>query len=1019
MINRLIEYAIQNRVIIIILTLILFGLGIKSFIDLPVDVYPDLNAPVVNIMTESHGTAPEDVETLITFPVESAMRALPYVKRVRSNSTLGLSKVTVEFEYGTDIYFARQLVSEKLQMIAQSLPDESDAPFIGPISSMFADAIEFTIQGGNLYDMREFADWELKPRLQTVPGVSNVVTMGGLIRQVQVLIDPNRMLNFGIHAEEVVTALKENNINASGGFLDKGAEEQIIRGLGRIASINDVRQIVLKSVKGIPITINEIADVEFGPYIRRGTAGESGEEVIIVTVQNQYNANVMKTIQGVEEVLDDVKSELPEGWTIQTFYNQLDMITKSIRNVSSSILLGAVFVILILYLFLNNVRSTLIVAVVIPLSAVFAFIFFRLFNLSLNIMTLGGLAIGLGMIVDSSIIMTENIFRHLQDCDSDFKGAVLNGAKEVGRPIFYAIVILLAVFAPIFTLQGIEGRMFIPLTIAVSAAVLGSLLISLTLTPVLTSLIFRERPDACKDGWLLSHLKKGYAPLLKSALAKPRALFLISAFIIVAGVLSAFFVGSEFMPEMDESALLVDIQLPPEASLEESSRIATLVSRSIAGLPDVERMVRATGKARGAEHTAPVNLTHANCVLVPKENRSRSIEEIKQDIRRVTSDIPGVFVQINAPLQHRINHVATGIRSTIAVKIFGESLGEIQEIAKQIKSHMSEIEGVTDLQIEQGAGQPQLTIQMNRPALARYGLSIKEVSELIEIALNGKVATEWIQTHKRTDVFVRYLEPYRNDPETIRNLLIETKEGFRLPLSAVADIREDQGPNVIRRENALRRGVVQCNVTGRDMGRVVRDIKTEIGLMDMPEGYFVTFGGTYENQIRAMRQLTLVVLLTIIMVFSLLVISFRSLRQALLILINIPLALVGGMLILLISGNTLSVPSIVGFIALIGIAVQDGIVLVTHINKKRDSGMEMEDAILQAGRNKIRPVLLTSFTTMLGLLPLVLRNASGSEIQKPLALVIMFGLFFSTLLTLIVLPVLYGLLERNRALKNH
>ena len=473
MINRLIEYALKNRIVILLLTLVLLITGIQSLLDLPVDVYPDLNAPVVNIMTESDGTAPEDIETLITFPLESAMRALPHVKRVRSNSTLGLSKVTVEFEYGTDIYFARQLVSEKLQMITDQLPDDTHSPFIGPISSMFADAIEFTIEGDSLYAIRDFADWELKPRLQTVPGVSNVVNMGGFIRQVHVLIDPNRLLNFGIQVEQVVSALKKNNINASGGFLSRDAEEQIVRGLGRITSIEDVKDVVLRSVEGVPVTVDDIAEVRFGPYVRRGTAGEGKREVVIVTVQNQYSANVLTTIQGVEQILDKVKSKLPAGWTIKPFYNQLDMITKSINNVSGAILLGSVFVILVLFLFLNNFRSTLIVAVVIPLSAVFAFLFFRLFDLSLNIMTLGGLAIGLGMIVDSSIIMTENIFRHLQDCDSDFKGAVLRGAKEVGRPIFFAILILLAVFAPIFTLQGIEGRMFIPLTSIIPVDVFG------------------------------------------------------------------------------------------------------------------------------------------------------------------------------------------------------------------------------------------------------------------------------------------------------------------------------------------------------------------------------------------------------------------------------------------------------------------------------------------------------------------------------------------------------------------
>ena len=816
---------------------------------------------------------------------------------------------------------------------------------------MFADAVEFTLKGGDLFIMRDFAEWHLKPRLQTVAGVSNVVVMGGFLKQYHVLLNPHQLLAYGLHAHDVVDALKANNVNSSGGFVEAGPEEKVIRGLGRIQQLEDITAVVLKTVRGVPVTVADVAEVQIGAYVRRGTTGENGQEVVTVTVQNQYNANVLKTIQGVEAVLADVQNDLPPGTSVEIYYNQLDMINKSIGTVTGSITLGAMLVIGVLYLFMGNLRSTLVVAAAIPLSAIFAFVFFRLFGLTINIMTLGGLAIGLGMIVDSSIIMAENIYRHMQE-DGSRREAVLRGAREVGHPIFYAILILLAVFGPIFTLQGIEGRMFIPLTFAVSAAVLGSLIISLTITPVLAAFFFKRFPGGHGQSRFLSWLHKRYKPVLAYALGHGRRMMVSSLAILVLGVGAFFWVGSEFMPEMDESSLLVDVLLPPESSLTESSRIASLVAQRVSELPDVIRVVRSTGKAKAAEHAAPINLTHANCVLVPKEKRHASIEAIKAQIRAATDGIPGVNIQINAPLQHRINHVATGIRSAIAVKIFGDNMDTIAELSEKVKGVMAEVPGVTDLQIEQVQGVPQLQVRFDRQKLARYGLNVGEVSRLIEIAFNGEVATELIEAQKRYEIFVRYQEPYRHNAATLSNLLIETPAGYRIPLSEVARIDEEAKPALIRRENALRRGVVQCNTANRDMGGVVRDIKRQLETLELPDGYFISFGGTYENQIRAMRQLIWAVGLTVGIVFALLVLSFRSLGNALLILINIPLALAGGMLILLITGHTLSVPSIVGFIALIGIAVQDGIVLVTHLTHYRQEGMDPEAAALKAGRQQ-------------------------------------------------------------------
>lgn len=1014
MINRIIEYAVKNRAVIVIATLIASGIGWHYLKELPVDVYPNLNSPVVTIIAENPGMAPEDVETLITFPLESSLNSLPYVNRVRSNSALGISLINVEFDYGTDIYFARQLVSEKLQLIAPMLPDGTIPPIIGPVSSMFADAVEFTIEGDDLFEMRDFAEWTLKPRLQTVPGVSNVINFGGYLKQYQVRLDPNLMLNYGVTAGDVMRTLAANNVNSSGGYLYEGPSEKIVRGMGRIRTIDDIRNIVVREHDGVPVYVGTVADVAVGAAVRRGSAGQSGREVVAVTVQNQYNSNVLNTIRGVQAVIDDIGGALGKGYTIDIFYTQLDMIMKSIRNIFNSMLVGAVLVILVLVLFLNNVRSAFVVSLAIPLSGVAAIIVLKFYGLTINIMTMGGLAVGLGMIVDSSIIMAENIHRRTLKGDIPFADALLVGAREVGRPIFYSTVILLAVFAPIFTLGGIEGRMFIPLAFAVSAAVFGSLVVSLTVTPVMASLVFSRKAKADGGGVIISLIKRLYHPLLEHTLSHPWRMVATCVVVVALGVGLFFRVGAEFMPEMDESSLVMDVLLPPETSLDESARVASLVSRRVAEIPEVVKVVRRTGRAEGAEHAEPVNLTEANVVLVPKEEREADIETVKEKIRDATAGIPGVSILLNPPLQHRINHVVTGTKSAVAVKIFGENIATATEIADRIADIMRGVEGVVDLQREQITGVPQLQIRIDRSKIARYGLNVADISDIIEIALNGKSATELVETQKRYDIFVRYAEEYRDTAAKIGDILVETPAGFKVPLSELADFIQDQSPSIIRRENALRRVMVQCNVTGRDMGSVVEDIKRGIANEDIPEGYFVSFGGTYENQMRAMRQLALAVIATVIIVFCLLVVSFHSFRNALLILVNIPLALVGGVIILYLTGNTLSVPSIVGFIALTGIAVQDGIVLVSHITGYRREGLSVREAVVEGGMNKIRPVLMTTFTTMFGLFPLALGSATGSEMQKPLAFVIMFGLLFSTAVTLLVVPTLYLAIEKGK-----
>jgi len=1018
MLEKIPEFVIRNRILILLAVVILIVAGIWTMRQLPVDVYPDLNAPVVTVVAENHGMAPEEIETLITFPLESAFNSLPYVARVRSSSMLGISLIYIEFEYGTDIYFARQLVAEKLQIASADLPEGTEDPFMGPVSSMFADAVEFTITGeDDLFAIRDITEWTIKPRLQTVSGVSNVINFGGLLKQYHVLIDPNKLINYDITVRHVLDVLSENNRNSSGGYLIADTEEKLIRGLGRVETIDDIGNIVVTERDGVPVFIKQVADVRIGPFLRRGSAGENGSEVVAVTVQNRYNANVLDTINNVSVEIDNLKSAFGDRLNLSVFYTQLDMIQRAISNVGNAIVFSAVLVVLVLFVFLGNIRTTIIAAVTIPLSVIIAFIFMRIFNLTFNIMTMGGLAVGIGMMVDASIIMTENIYRHVQHEGKNAMQSVISGAKDVVRPIFFATLILLAAFAPVFTLHGLEGKMFVPLAVAVSTALLGSLIISLTLTIVLCSYVLKPGTQIRRETAVIRFFKKYYNPLLNFSLKNRGLMVTVCVVLIVIALIAVPFVGTEFMPEIDESSLIMDILLPPGTSLSESTRIANNVAAEVAKIPEVLRVVNRTGRAEGAEHAEPVNLTETNVVLVPKEERSRSLHDIEESIRGRVGNIPGVLVSLVSPLQHRINHTLTGTKAAVAVKLFGDNLLTLRQYALQIEELVQGTAGAVDVQLEQTTGVPQLRIELDRERIARFGVNINDVSDVIEIALNGKVASDIIEAQKRYDLFVRFDERYRNNVDRIKNILIDTPSGARVPLSDLASFTMDQGPSIIRKEGTLRRVMVQCNVDGRDMGGFVNDIRERISAIDLPDGYFVSFGGTYENQISAMRQLFVVVLLTILFVFILLYTTFDSVRQAFLIVINVPLAMIGGVFVLLLTGINLSVPSIVGFIALSGICVQDGIVLVNQVRIFRSQGVPVREALVKAGNTKLRPVLITTFTTILGLLPLILSGGTGSEIQRPLGLVLIAGLVFSTCLTLVVLPTFYAIFE-EKAMKN-
>jgi cobalt-zinc-cadmium resistance protein CzcA len=832
-----------------------------------------------------------------------------------------------------------------------------------------------------------------------------------LLKQYHVLIDPNRLINYGITIRHILDVLSANNRNSSGGFLVEGAEERLIRGLGRIETVEDIENIVVAERDGLPVFIRQIADVQIGPFVRRGAASENGEEIVAITVQNQYNANVMHTIQGAEAEVHRLQQTFGNDVRLSIFYTQLEMIERAISNVRNALYFGAALVVLILLVFLGNLRTTLVVTLTIPLSLVTAFIFMRAVGLTLNIMTMGGLAVGIGMMVDASIIMAENIFRHVQQDDTSRREAIRRGAQDVIRPIFFATLIFLASFAPVFTLHGLEGKMFVPLAVAVSTALLGSLVVSLSLTIVLCGFLLRGYETKQQETAVIRFFKKLYNPLLDFSLDHRALMLAIGALLFICALVAVFYVGTEFMPEIDESSLIMDILLPPGTSLGESTRVADSISREVSKFPEVLRVVNRTGRAEGAEHAEPVNLTEANVILVPKEERSTSIQEIQESIRALVGEVPGVSVSLNSPLQHRINHTLTGTKAAIAVKLFGDDLELLNRLAESVEEIVEATPGTADVRLEQTSGVPQLRVELAREKIARYGINVNDVSEVIEIALNGKVASQIIETQKRYDLFLRFKEPYRSNIQQIGNILIDTPSGARVPLSELASLEPTKGPPIIRKEGTLRRVLVQCNVKDRDLGSVVAELQQSVEELELPEGYFIIFGGTYENQIRAMRQLSIVVTVTILIVFILLYTTFNSLKQAFLIVFNVPHAMVGGILMLYLTGLHLSVPSIVGFLALAGICVQDGIVLINQIRLNREHGLPLRESLVKAGNTKMRPVLITTFTTILGIMPLILSSGTGSEIQRPLGLVLVAGILFSTFLTLVVLPTIYSVFE--------
>ncbi|OQY27445.1 MAG: hypothetical protein B6244_10765 [Candidatus Cloacimonetes bacterium 4572_55] len=1020
MLDKLIEISLRERLVALIILIGITLFGIYRYNKLPVDAFPDISPIMASIFAEAHGMAPEEIERLITFPIETAMNGLPSVTQIKSTSAFGLAVIYVYFEDDVDIYFARQIVAERLASAMADLPDMHEPPALGPISTGLGQIFMYyltldkdTDTGGkepNTY-LREINDWVVKFQLQTVTGVTDILSVGGHVLQYQIQVSPDAMNQYQIGLEDVVAAIQDNNRNAGGQFLVIGQEEYLVRGLGLLQNLEDIRNLQIKVVNGSPIRVSDVARVDFGNEIRRGVATRNGEEEVVSGIVLQlFGENTSAVIGRLYEKIPDLQASLPEGVTIVPYYEQAELVKHATDTVKSALLIGGVLVLVALLIFLGNFRTAFIVALALPLCALIAVIFMGIKGLSANLMSLGGIAIGIGMLGDGAIVMVENIYRQLGDptnAKREKLDIIKAAAHEVGRPIVFSIAIIIIVFLPIFTLQDVEGKMFTPLAFTITFALIGSIFAALVMAPVLSSYLLKS--GTRKEPAFLDMMKNRYRNLVNWSLKHKKLIVTAALISFIAAIGVMPFLGAEFIPTLEEGSILIGVAMAPSISLEKATQTTMQLERQIMAYPEVTQTVSRIGRPEAGSHPHPVNYAEVHIDLTPKSTwRFSSKEELIQALNDDLKEYPGVQLSFTQPIQNAFDELLSGVKTQLAIKLFGEDLTVMQTKATEIRNVIDTIPGLVDLSVEQSFGQPQVQVIANRDACARYGVTVADVLELVELAIGGEVIDQLYLNTRRFGIFIRYQEPYRVDTQAIRQLLVHTADSGLIPLAQIADVQEVIGPIQINREKNQRRWIIQANVRGRDMGGVVSDIRERIAeKIDLPPGYYLEYGGQFENQQRAMKRLSVIVPLAIGLIFFMLFLTFDNFRHAFLIIINVPMALIGGVFGLLITGEYLSVPASVGFIALFGIAMQNGVVLVSTIKQYSEQGLALDRSIIEAAIVRLRPVLMTAFTTILGLLPLLISTGIGSEVQRPLAIVIVFGLLTSTLLTLIVIPALY------------
>lgn len=1025
MISRLIRESFHAPLLTALLVAAGSVIGAFWMQDLRRDVFPDLSAPVFNVIAQNPAMGAEELETAIAIPLEVALAGLPDVRRVRSNSQLGVSQVTIEFEPSADYFRSRQFVAERVAQVTGELPPGTDPPLISSLTGRLNEIFEFTLEAepgtADLMALRDLAEFEVNNRLLAVPGVAAVERLGGYLRQFQVQLDPERMSARRISLDEVMHAVEESNVNASGGIVAQGAIEWTVRALGRAQTIEDLRRTVVATRGDVPVLLGDVADIQEGAAVRRGIAHRLKGEVVSARVIKQFGADTVQVAAGIREAVEDIRRALPKGVQLRIVYDQSQLVNSALGGVGRAVMVGGVFVVLVILLLIGNVRAALIVTLTIPLSIALAGLFLHPLGIGLNTMTLGGLAIAVGLLVDAAIIMVENILHRLSGAASkrERRERALSAALEVARPIAFATLIVIVVFLPLFGMTGIEGRMYQPLAAAVIAAMVAALVLALTLVPIAAALLLRPpRSGADEDVAVLRKVKQWYAPLLDRCLRHPRVVAIVTLLIAVPAIVLGTRIGSDFMPQLDEGAFLLQTVLPAEAALDEVDRLNHRVEDILREVPEVEDVVRRTGRAERTED--PMPHTVSDVLVVLKTDRSRSLEDIENDMREQLEDVPGVAVLFTTPLGMRIDEGLGGTPADLSVRIFGPDLDELSRLAEQAEALVRGVDGIADLRAEQLTGLPQLQIAVNREAAARVGLAPGDVIRAVRIGLVGEEQSEIWLGQRRFDLVVRLREDHRTTFDAIRTLFIDGHDGTRIPLGQLANISQTFGPAAIRREAGSRRIAVEASVSGRDLGSTAAEVREILASqLKLPSGYFFDLGGRVESQTRASQALSLAIGAALFGVFVLLLMALGSAVEAVMILGTVPIAFVGGILALLLAGETWNVSSLVGLIGLFGIAVQNSLVLVTQTRGLVAEGRALPDAVREASIGRVRPKLMTAGTATLGLLPLLVLQLHGTEIERPLAIVMIGGLVTSTLFTLLVLPTFYlqvhGWLERRAA----
>ena len=1032
MLNKIIGFSLQNRILVLVASVLLLIGGTYTAMHTEVDVFPDLNAPTVVIMTEANGMAAEEVEQLVTFPVETAVNGATGVRRVRSSSTNGFSVVWVEFDWDTDIYLARQIVSEKLAVVSESLPANVGKPTLGPQSSILGEMliVGLTADSTSMLDLRTIADWTIRPRLLSTGGVAQVAVLGGDIKEYQVQLDPERMRHYGVTLSEVMNITREMNLNANGGVLYEYGNEYIVRGVLSTDKVDQIAKAVVRSngVSGAPILLEDIADVQVGAKLPKlGTASERGKHAVLLTVTKQPATSTLELTDKLEASLQDLQKNLPADVKVSTdIFRQSRFIESSIGNVQKSLLEGGIFVVIVLFLFLANIRTTVISLVTLPLSLIASILALHYMGFTINTMSLGGMAIAIGSLVDDAIVDVENVYKRLRENRLKPAGeqlpileVVFNASKEVRMPILNSTLIIIVSFVPLFFLSGMEGRMLVPLGIAFIVALAASTVVALTVTPVLCSYLLgkekiKKQNNENSDSAVARKMKQWYGSALTFVLGHKKGVLggTIGLFVVALGCF--FTLGRSFLPPFNEGSFTINISSLPGISLEESDKMGHRAEELLLSIPEIQTVARKTGRAELDEHALGVNVSE---IEAPFELKDRSRSELVAEVREKLGTIVGANVEIGQPISHRIDAMLSGTKANIAIKLFGDDLNRMFTLGNEIKSAIQGIPGIADLNVEQQIERPQLVISPKREMLAKYGISLPEFSEFVNVCLAGEAVSQVYEKGKSFDLTVRVKDDLRDEMEKIRNLMIDTGDGQKIPLNYVAEIRSAMGPNTISRENVKRKIVISANVADRDLRSVVNDIQAQVDAqIKLPEGYHIEYGGQFESEQAASRTLALTSFMSIVVIFLLLYHEFRNVKESAIILINLPLALIGGVFALLITTGEVSIPAIIGFISLFGIATRNGMLLISHYNHlQQEEGYGVYDSVIRGSLDRLNPILMTALSSALALIPLALSgDLPGNEIQSPMAKVILGGLLTSTFLNGFIIPIVYLMMHRNQ-----